>query len=341
MADWLIASMRPRPEGRGERAEVGSYRPASPRLQCGHDPKAVENQQQGTVYARAAVASMRPRPEGRGELALSLPPRHRTHPASMRPRPEGRGEPRPSTACRKNDMPLQCGHDPKAVENGPDGGRRGVLDPASMRPRPEGRGERRGGNKALTVIASFNAATTRRPWRTDHHRGGGVPVAFASMRPRPEGRGEHGRCGGGGPGRRAASMRPRPEGRGELLAPAVVVEGGVASMRPRPEGRGEPAHRRRTQGAEWCFNAATTRRPWRTTFATFRGRDSAGLQCGHDPKAVENRAGGQRRRRWRRRTASMRPRPEGRGELEITFKFSRQATRLQCGHDPKAVENPA
>ena len=37
--------------------------------------------------------------------------------------------------------------------------------------------------------------------------------------------------------------------------------------------------------------------------------------------------------------ASMRPRPEGRGEPELSVNAIRTATRLQCGHDPKAVEN--
>ena len=39
-------------------------------LQCGHDPKAVENNSLATNYVLTQLASMRPRPEGRGELRL-------------------------------------------------------------------------------------------------------------------------------------------------------------------------------------------------------------------------------------------------------------------------------
>ena len=60
-------------------------------------------------------------------------------------------------------------------------------------------------------------------------------------------------------------MRPRPEGRGERKATGRTERGGAASMRPRPEGRGE-----QPQGVEV-------------------GHVGAGLQCGHDPKAVENK----------------------------------------------------
>ena len=60
------------------------------------------------------------------------------------------------------------------------------------------------------------------------------------------------------------------------------------------------------------------------------------LQCGHDPEAVENPPrppavcglG----------SASMRPRPGGRGERR-PYAASAVAARLQCGHDPEAVES--
>ena len=83
-------------------------------------------------------------------------------------------------------------------------------------------------------------------------------------------------------------MRPRPEGRGEHGNRAVGCSAtDDASMRPRPEGRGERPRRR----------LADERLP---------------LQCGHDPKAVEN-------------VGTVDAMPTG--------------SRLQCGHDPKAVEN--
>ena len=112
-------------------------------------------------------------------------------------------------------------------------------------------------------------------------------------------------------------MRPRPEGRGERRGRDSRARRLGASMRPRPEGRGE-RHRgkegRRRLGLQ-CghdpkavenielttadgarFNAATTRRPWRTLPRDGRLASGDGLQCGHDPKAVENR----RRRQDRR-----------------------------------------
>ena len=62
-----------------------------------------------------------------------------------------------------------------------------------------------------------------------------------------------------------------------------------ASMRPRPEGRGE----------RWSVLGVA--------------RPDCVLQCGHDPKAVENVE-------WRR-------------------EHDAAKAMLQCGHDPKAVEN--
>ena len=61
---------------------------------------------------------------------------------------------------------LQCGHGPKAVENG--------ISPWWTMSTPTG----------------FNAATARRPWRTDGRMGTSFKDLEASMRPRPEGRGE-------------------------------------------------------------------------------------------------------------------------------------------------------
>ena len=228
---------------------------------------------------------MRPRPEDRGEpprrsLALAQTGFNaatarrpwRTHAslglidprrASMRPRPEGRGERRFVASTTIRSSMLQCGHGPKAVENGsratPDRGEvlqcgHGprpwrthricpstlVQSRASMRPRPEGRGERgqprwsRHGDRR-----SFNAATARRPWRTragllaDFASGwlqcghGPKTVENSSVRRQTlDGR---------------ASMRPRPEDRGEPRVGFACMHGLTASMRPRPEDRGERA----------------------------------------------------------------------------------------------------
>ena len=257
---------------------------------------------------------MRPRPEGRGELSRDdeFRPMEVCFNAATTRRPWR------TTPEVRQTMPhglLQCGHDPKAVEN--HGHRRhgGLRCNASMRPRPEGRGERdfailngtwpvvlQCGHDPKAVeneirlchiyqsLGCFNAATTRRPWRTLACR-----LRAGSL---------------------SASMRPRPEGRGELPARTGEIKAAIKS-----------------------FNAATTRRPWRTTWRTSPRRRTPSLQCGHDPKAVENLCGSSgtpcsprrfnaatTRRPWRtgqvardepgRHAASMRPRPEGRGEPE-------------------------
>ena len=206
-----------------------------------------------------------------------------------------------------------------------------------MRPRPEGRGERRSGRcSAGTTSGRFNAATTRRPWRTRPQRRstykramlqcghdpkavenapinpvqlqvqwlqcGHDPKAVENLRFRTD---HQWTCG--------ASMRPRPEGRGER----VVAQG---------------AGRRRRR-----FNAATTRRPWRTTAR--RGRVVAGVDASMRPRPEGRGELPSPRRQPVRPQASMRPRPEGRGELR-SFRFLTFSRRmLQCGHDPKAVEN--
>jgi len=146
-----------------------------------------------------------------------------------------------SSAQHRQNRQLQCGHDPKAVENL----RKIIGNPlrgkASMRPRPEGRGEQRKGKEGDGPAPSFNAATTRRPWRTcappySHFarwmlQCGHDPKAVENLGNRSE-------C----LVARRASMRPRPEGRGERKKDPVET----------------PAQEKR-------FNAATTRRPWRTT----------------------------------------------------------------------------
>ena len=350
-----IASMRPRPEGRGEHTEHrwkphSRFNAATARrpwrtacragrrhsggLQCGHGPKAVENGQRLALTREIPMASMRPRPEGRGQRSPSAARLGRPH-ASMRPRPEGRGEPRDAKQSVKTRIhsfdaatarrPWRTPKNRRGVPRGrhsmrpqpegrgepiPTSFRRRTQEVASMRPRPEGRGERRASGLA-------DSASSRRLMRPQpegrgelgkRSSGGCLPSlqcghgpkavespvryggerqkrAEASMRPRPEGRGElifTRSC-----RRLCASMRPRPEGRGEHVGWAASALG-TASMRPRPEGRGERTWLRRRQSTRSSsFNAATTRRPWRNSRGVPSMR-STQLQCGHDPKAVEN-----------------------------------------------------
>ncbi len=210
------ASMRPRPEGRGELLDfVGNSRHKFTVLQCGHGPKAVENDLVQRAACEPAEASMRPRPEGRGEPAAPALLAHLGQ-ASMRPRPEGRGEPLVRTRSSTVNSRLQCGHGPKAVEN------------------------LTGRWTCGSWWTGFNAATARRPWRTHFAALLRAPRLWLQCGHGPKA--VENLLGDGGPdGVAQASMRPRPEGRGE---PSVFGLTGaaadVASMRPRPEGRGEP-----------------------------------------------------------------------------------------------------
>ena len=77
-----------------------------------------------------------------------------------------------ASVSRSRGGALQCGHGPKAVENIKAQGDNKCTVEASMRPRPEGRGEPQRRLQLMREAGSFNAATARRPWRTE---GGTLP----------------------------------------------------------------------------------------------------------------------------------------------------------------------
>ena len=155
----LVASMGPRPDGRG-RVHAGQGRRPSIARQWGRGRMAAE----GHVPLdgeRGGIASMGPRPDGRGRssrFSMSLS----AYKASMGPRPDGRGRGRPLSGClspgrvngaaagwpRKVDIMADqflayssvngaaAGWPRKVVQ-----GRDGAGDElASMGPRPDGRG---------------------------------------------------------------------------------------------------------------------------------------------------------------------------------------------------------
>ena len=188
-----------------------------------------------------------------------------------------------------------------------------------MRPRPEGRGEHQISVRPCQDGSGrrFNAATTRRPWRTSSRRLVTVHAApRASMRPRPEGRGERELMSShvGGPVKLQCGHDPKAVEN----QPRTAVGFGV-----RQElrcGHGQKAVEKRLgqfhegEAHAGCFNAATTRRPWRTIGPASTAPAQRALQCGHDPKAVENSSGEDERNEADGLEASMRPRPEGRGD---------------------------
>ncbi len=233
---------------------------------------------------------MRPRPEGRGEQGVGRLAQ-RVAGASMRPRPEGRGEHGNILPRRQIDDQLQCGHDPKAVENAAwwtnGSSVRGTLqcghDPKAVENDPTILG-------LAPFWTRFNAATTRRPWRTSSLLYGGrcQNRSFnAATTRRPW---------------RTAFWRQMVRCRGKSFNAATTRRpwrtvfrcGGVtvtrfASMRPQPEGRGELRLFGESKGADRGFNAATARRPWRTeNWIMPVDVRLMRLQCGHSPKAVEN-----------------------------------------------------
>ncbi len=232
-----MASMGPRPEGRGN-ADAA----------CRGD--------------QARDASMGPRPEGRGNPRPPIPtacsPKCFNGAATRRPRKlDGSGAHSPT------DRKLQWGRDPKAAETSglttsarPSSA--GFNGAATRRPRkptptryPRRRRDRlqwgrdpkaaetpRLSSRSQTTQWCFNGAATRRPrkppsagawwtikarlqWgrdpkaaETEMEETAAEELVVASMGPRPEGRGNpraRGDQAGGGGG---ASMGPRPEGRG-------------------------------------------------------------------------------------------------------------------------------
>ncbi len=207
---------------------------------------------------------MRPRPEGRGEPCLTWISGTPASLASMRPRPEGRGERGSRSRMNTATAWLQCGHDPKAVEND-----------ASVQANPG-------------FPSRFNAATTRRPWRTWPAVGeAGRNWSFNAATTRRPWRTRPDRSGASA-GRRwlQCGHDPKAVENRKVFADLPVIRELQCGHDPKA-----------VENASRAASAASR---------------AVELQCGHDPKAVENAhvlpsAAAVPR-------ASMRPRPEGRGE---------------------------
>ena len=169
-----------------------------------------------------------------------------------------------------------------------------------MRPRPFGRGN-----------------LCCRAWPPSQHR--------ASMRPRPFGRGNSF-------GREyhreyfLASMRPRPFGRGNAHAEAPKNKVALASMRPRPFGRGNPMCLCGGTDTTRCFNEATAFRPWKLPAWRSLGPPGRGF---NEATAFRPWKWRSRGRPWTGlRTASMRPRPFGRGNVWSRHRTVRTRSRF-------------
>ncbi len=83
-------------------------------------------------------------------------------------------------------------------------------------------------------------------------------------------------------------------------------------MRPQPEGCGEPCGQRKVVDGGCPLQCGHSPKAVENSAAGGKSTREMTLQCGHSPKAVENRA---RLFICLTARASMRPQPEGRGEL--------------------------
>ena len=179
---------------------------------------------------------MRPRPFGRGNVAP-----HHALPAqgipSMRPRPFGRGNRVPIRHIRPHEQP-------------------------SMRPRPSGRGNVGVRSRDRSMVSTFNAATTFRPWKPSSPTPRTSVVAILQC------------------GHDLSAVEPR--GRRAHSRPPSRPFNAATTFRPwrrrgtMPRCRSPPT-----------FNAATTFRPWRLRSTAKSFLRSLPLQCGHDLSAVE------------------------------------------------------
>ncbi len=163
-----VASMRPRHEGRGEplsshcarhNGAMSSFNAATARRPW---RTSADRLRYGRHESRFNAATARRPWRTRG----NTPSRQPASEASMRPRHEGRGEPMTDDSAARVQSVLQCGHGTKAVENSNLSVYKTSVDRASMRPRHEGRGELVPSSDGFYGGGSFNAATARRPWRT-------------------------------------------------------------------------------------------------------------------------------------------------------------------------------
>ena len=210
-----------------------------------------------------------------------------------------------------------------------------LRDAASMGPRPDGRGKRCAPPVRLNSTRSVNGAAARRPRKGRHRR-----PAHNGLASRQWGRGQtaaeswiscstvcrRNRVNG------AAARRPR-----KGLCAWRRHSALQASMGPRPDGRGKLA-RRAAAGPEFCVNGAAARRPRKVPISQplkrcgFTGVNGAAArrprkdtlrrlpenpserQWGRGQTAAESRR--VYREDLSARSASMGPRPDGRGKYK-------------------------
>ena len=155
------------------------------------------------------------------------------------------------------------------------------------------------------------------------------------MGPRPFGRGNrlHREQRGTGAG---ASMGPRPFGRGNSMTTNTVKVTVLASMGPRPFGRGNVNAPPRSRTHRPGFNGAATVRSRKHHKGQIYRTGPHGLQWGRD-RSVAETGTPSIPRSAASRSASMGPRPFGRGNLDAPGPKHRRGT-LQWGRDRSVAE---
>ena len=139
-----LASMEPRPEGRGDRSPPCSRGIPGPRFN-GATARRPWRPVSRRICMTGKGASMEPRPEGRGD---GVNPYRFSNVglASMEPRPEGRGDGDDVSGFIDSSHSLQWSHGPKAMET-----------PSGV-------------PNLTRTVGRFNGATARRPWRPSRGR---------------------------------------------------------------------------------------------------------------------------------------------------------------------------
>ncbi len=188
MRSFVLVSIRPRPEGQGNRrSRFPSARPR--RFQSAPGPKARGIAPEHARLLAALGFQSAPGPKARGIAPLAVLRRGVRRQFQSAPGPKARGIRGPSTGPRS----AASFNPPPARRPGesPQGGDGAPVGAVSIRPRPEGQGNRPCRPRCRRGAARFNPPPARRPGESgggeqDHGR------RRVSIRPRPEGQGNRG-----------------------------------------------------------------------------------------------------------------------------------------------------
>ena len=154
-----IASMGPRPNGRGKYVVIGLGRVAK-QASMGPRPNGRGKRHSAAVRRPRRLASMGPRPNGRGKGTLEWVARNHTELQWGRGKTAAESE--SSTSSCGILIWLQWGRGQTAAESLHAEGGEGYA-PASMGPRPNGRGKRTAPCRPTVRGMSFNGAAAKRP----------------------------------------------------------------------------------------------------------------------------------------------------------------------------------